>query len=111
MGARKVLRAALEDLLTLPEGAAKASRLTDPDEKAIVMNATALYEQIKDKGREEGREQALRDLLFRQLTRRFGELPRAVVERIDAADSAKLDRWDERFVTAATLDEVFGRKR
>lgn len=124
MGAKKVLRDALEELGTLPEAAwertaatgavgvlhslaAKASRLSDPNEKAIVMNATALYEQIKEEGREEGR----KALLLRMLSHRFGELSRTVVARINAADSAQLDRWGERLVTAATLDEVFGRKR
>lgn len=124
MGAKKVLRDALEDLGTLPEGAwertsaagavdvlhslsSKASQLKDPDEKAIVMNATSLYEQIKEAGREEGR----KALLLRMLGRRFGELPRAVVARVEAADSAQLDRWGERLVKATTLNDVFGRKR
>lgn len=81
--------------------------LKDPDEKAIVMNATSLYEQIKEAGREEGR----KALLLRMLGRRFGELPRAVVVRVEAADSAQLDRWGERLVKATTLNDVFGRKR
>lgn len=75
------------------------------------MNATALYEQIKEEGRKVGREEGRKALLLRMLSHRFGELSRTVVARINAADSAQLDRWGERLVTAATLDEVFGRKR
>ena len=136
MGSKKVLRDALEELGTLPESAwertaatgavgvlhslaSKASTLSNPTEKAIVMNATALYEQIKEEGREEGRRRGREEgraegkkgLLRRMLGHRFGELPPTVVARIDAANSSQLDRWGERLVTATTLNEVFKHSR
>jgi hypothetical protein len=59
------------------------------------------------KGRAEGRAEHARDLLLRQLRARFGEIPASVAERVHAAELAELDRWAERVVTAATVDEVF----
>jgi hypothetical protein len=47
------------------------------------------------------------DLLIRQLTLRFGELPTDVEERVREADGETLLRWGERFVTATTLGAVF----
>ncbi|MBX3234491.1 MAG: hypothetical protein KF837_44780, partial [Labilithrix sp.] len=69
MGAGKVLADALQELSTLPssawERAAAAGAIgvlhsltattSDPNERAIVMNARAVYEQILEKGRQEGR--------------------------------------------------------
>ncbi|WP_437292655.1 DUF4351 domain-containing protein [Sorangium sp. So ce426] len=64
----------------------------------------------RDEGLKEGRDEGLkeggRNLLLRQLRARFGELPAAVVARIDAADLAELERWGERVLGARTLDEV-----
>ena len=37
---------------------------------------------------------------------RFGELPAAIQQRIEAADADTLLRWSERVLTAQTLDEV-----
>jgi hypothetical protein len=66
----------------------------------------------RDEGLKEGRDEGLkeggRNLLLRQLRARFGELPAAVVARIDAADVAELERWGERVLGARTLDEVLG---
>ncbi len=48
-----------------------------------------------------------RDLVARQLTRRFGPLHPAVAERLAAAGADDLDRWAERLLDAPTLDAVF----
>jgi hypothetical protein len=63
-------------------------------------------EQGLEEGRAEGRAEGERRLLLRQLRARFGELPAAVVERIEAAGTADLERWGERLLGARTLDEV-----
>ncbi|WP_438037492.1 DUF4351 domain-containing protein [Sorangium sp. So ce128] len=71
-----------------------------------------LRNEGRDEGLKEGRDEGLkeggRNLLLRQLRARFGELPAAVVARIDAADVAELERWGERMLGARTLDEVLG---
>jgi hypothetical protein len=59
-------------------------------------------------GRQEGRQEGEALLLQRLLARRFGPLPAAIVERIAAASCADLERWGERVLDAASLDEVFG---
>jgi len=57
-------------------------------------------------GRQEGRKEGEFNLLLRQLRARFGELPAAVVTRIEAADIDELERWGERVLSARTLAEV-----
>ncbi|MBI4330663.1 MAG: DUF4351 domain-containing protein [Chloroflexi bacterium] len=52
---------------------------------------------------QEGEALALR----RQLARRFGPLPPWVEERLAQADRETLERWAERLLEAATIEEVF----
>lgn len=61
-----------------------------------------------EKGRDEGLRTGARNALLRQLRARFGALPEAAEARIQAADTAQLDVWIDRVLTAATLDEVLG---
>jgi hypothetical protein len=58
-------------------------------------------------GRKEGRNEALRGLLVKQLTRRFGPLPEAAMSRIQAAGPDLLEHWGERLLSASSLDDVF----
>lgn len=46
-------------------------------------------------------------LLRRQLTRRHGELPPSVAQRLEKASTEEIERWADRILTAKTLDEVF----
>lgn len=48
-----------------------------------------------------------REVLVKQLGLRFHELPAWAVQQLLAADEADLDRWTERVITAATIDDVF----
>ena len=56
---------------------------------------------------QEGQERTLRDVLVRQLVKRFGNLTASARQRIAAADMPELDRWIERGPLARTLDAVF----
>lgn len=58
-------------------------------------------------GRQEGRQEGERRLVLRQLRRRFGELPEALRERVEAAQCEELERWSDRLLAAGSLDEVF----
>ena len=49
-----------------------------------------------------------REVLLRQLRLRFGEVPDALVARIEQADPETLDEMLDRVVTAASLDEFGG---
>ena len=66
----------------------------------------ALQECLQE-GRQEGRQEGEFNLLSRLLTRRFGELPEAVVARLKSADSTLLELWGDRVLDASSLDEVF----
>jgi hypothetical protein len=73
------------------------------ESKEEIMTAGEILIQ---QGREQGLEQGVRGSLLKLLRKRFGELPDPVRARIEAAGSAQLDAWLDRFVTAASLDEV-----
>jgi hypothetical protein len=52
----------------------------------------------------------LREVLLRQLRRRFGALPASWIARVDKASAAELNRWADRVLTAESLAEVLGTK-
>ena len=60
----------------------------------------------RKEGRDEGRKEGQRDVLLRQLRRRFGELPEATIALVEAAEPAQLEQWADRILVAATLAEV-----
>jgi hypothetical protein len=66
------------------------------------------FEAEVDRGRRDGGRNVARRLLLKQLRLRFGELPAAVVARVEAADVPELEAWTERFVTALRLEDVLG---
>lgn len=69
------------------------------------------YDTIKAEGITQGIAQGKAELrratLDKLLRLKFGPLSDAVRARLDAADEASLDRWTERILFAATLDELF----
>ena len=58
---------------------------------------------------EEGRKDAIAESLLQVLEWRFGELPEAVTARVARSSKETLDRWFQRALDAATLDDVFAR--
>ena len=60
------------------------------------------------KGREQGREQGERSPASIMLTHRFGALPPAVLQHLEAMPSAEIEQMSDRILTAATLDDLFG---
>ncbi len=73
-------------------------------------------ERARRLGREEGLQQGLsqglldgeRELIRRQLVKRFGALPRAVTLRLERADAPELEQWAEQLLEAASLEAIFG---
>ena len=80
---------------------------TEVEEAVMNWFETEVDRGRKD-GRREGERQGRRAQLLKQLRLRFGELPAAVVARVEAADVPELDAWTERFVTASRLEDVLG---
>ena len=61
----------------------------------------------EQKGLEKGVEKGEALLLQRLLVRRFGALPSDVLAKISTANTSQLERWADRVLDAAVLDEVF----
>ena len=61
----------------------------------------------RNEGWKEGRNEGARALLTRQLTRRFGPLPEAAMNRLQAAGPEQLECWGECLLSAGSLDDVF----
>lgn len=59
------------------------------------------------RGKAEGEVRGKADSLLRLRERRFGPVPPARREKVNAADIATLDRWLDRIFDAPTLDAVF----
>jgi hypothetical protein len=66
--------------------------------------ALYVYEQLL---RNEEFQKGQREVLLRQLTRRFGALPDAIASRLADAGRSELERWSDRIFDAASLDDVF----
>ncbi len=83
--------------------------LDDDDVRETTMT---LAEELRAEGREQGLEKGLeqgclqgrRDMLLRQLSRRFGELPQSAIDRVNAAAAEWLDAWAVRIFDAQSLD-------
>jgi hypothetical protein len=95
---------ATSDLPRPVVGRVLTRRLTATTMKKFV----STKQQIRNEGIATGIVKGSADTLLRQLCHRFGaEAARAVEARIRAASIADLDRFAERILDAATIDEVF----
>jgi hypothetical protein len=67
-------------------------------------------ERFRQEGRQEGHQEGMQQgevqILLRQLSRKFGELPPDIRRKVESADSERLLQWSERVLTAHSLDEV-----
>ena len=75
------------------------------EEESEIMSIADWYEE---RGLQAGLKTGARNALLRQLRARFGALPEAAASRIEVADTAQLDIWLDRVLTAASLDEALG---
>lgn len=65
-------------------------------------------EEGRVEGRAEGRVEGERQLLKRQLFRRFGPISAEIGTRVDQADTDTLERWAEDILDATRLEDLFG---
>lgn len=81
-----------------------AGQLSAPVREDVMDLVEHFAQQKKEEGRVEGR----RGLLVKLLTLKFGPPSAEVEARIAAASLEETDRWAERILTAAAIEEVFG---
>jgi hypothetical protein len=83
-----------------------ADRMREVLEKILppgeAMKIVTTAEKLEAKGRIE----KIRDILLRQMTRRFATVPESVAQRIRTAALDDLDRWLDRVLDARSLDEL-----
>jgi hypothetical protein len=60
-----------------------------------------------ERGRQEGQQEALSQLVALQLAKRFGALPAAIEDRLRGATPGQLQAWGEAVLDAPTLESVF----
>jgi hypothetical protein len=82
-------------------------QLGERAKEAFMTGAQMLIERGKAEGRAGGEAKGKAELLLRQMRRKYGRVPAGVAKRLRGAASADLDRWAERVLTEASLDEVF----
>jgi hypothetical protein len=82
----------------------RIAALVGPEQEDTVQT---FYEMIVQEGFDKGLETGQRAMLLRQLGRRFGAVPEPFAARVAAATSPELERWSDRILDAASLDDVF----
>ncbi len=68
----------------------------------ITLKETRVYREIKEEGREEGE----RSLIYRQLTRRVGELPLDVRDRIATLNLEQLENLGEALLDFTSMADL-----
>jgi hypothetical protein len=86
----------------------RIAALVGPEQEATMQT---WYEMVVqegfDEGIEKGIEKGQRAMLLRLLGRRFGAVPEPIAARVAVATPPELERWSDRVLDAASLDEVF----
>jgi hypothetical protein len=91
----------------LSPGASDQPSLGPKVVKYVVQDGMTLDELLARGDYVEGIQEGMRALVLHQLVHRFGALPESVTRRVTKARTAKLKRWGERILDAASLDDVF----
>ncbi len=116
LGARKLDEDRRFKLLNFVQTYVKLDDRTAPEYEALLRESEnqevremfmTWADEIREEGREEGLRQGEASLLERQLNRRFVELPKWVLERLEQATREELGRWSERVLEARRLEDVF----
>ena len=93
------------------EGERNVKYVTSVERLAIERGMQQGLEKGMQKGLEtglaKGRAEGGSALLVRLLNRRFGSLPRTIIERLAQATPDQLEIWADRVLDADSLDDVF----
>jgi hypothetical protein len=122
LGAGPVLKAALAELAALPADAPERGAVLpimlrlwgerggaaqSAEDEDFYMSSQAFVDQWERELLAKGALKSTRDVLTRLLRARFGELDAAAESRIATATAEELDRWVDRVIVAARIDDVF----
>ncbi|WP_285259541.1 DUF4351 domain-containing protein [Halopseudomonas bauzanensis] len=89
------------------------ARYPQENSKMVGLTERLLNEGLEkgmQQGMQKGRQEGEASVLARLLTRRFGPLDAAILQRLQQADLVELERWTDNILDARTLDEVFDRR-
>jgi len=105
IGVRLVLQYLVEatDTVSAPDLVGWLREITSAGAQEEVMT---LAQQWLNEGIEKGIEKGRRQQLLRLVALRFGDVPEAAKARLGAGGQAELDRWEERLLFAASLEEM-----
>ena len=121
LGRGPTLRGAIEELHALPPESLEhrvampvllafqrymPQNFLEEEDMNILQELRANHAAWERQVRREGRKEGERAMLIRQLTRRFGPLPEAALERIENAGADEVEAWGDLVLTADTLDDV-----
>jgi predicted transposase YdaD len=87
-----------------PDAFLEAIRITMGDD--MKENAMTMEQRALARGEERGLQQGLQKAVRRQAESRFGALDAAALDRIARASTAELERWLDRILSAASLEEL-----
>jgi predicted transposase YdaD len=86
-----------------------SSRYPEED-KFMSTFAERFRQEGKQEGMQQGMQQGMRQgeaqILLRQLSLKFGEIPADKKRLVESADTESLKRWSERILSATSMDEV-----
>ncbi len=82
-------------------------RILQRPEETIMSTAERLMKEGEARGEARGELRGVARRLCRLLEKRFGPLPAEIAQRVGGAGIVDLDRWFDRVLDAATLDELF----
>jgi flagellar biosynthesis/type III secretory pathway protein FliH len=77
-------------------------------QKGILQGRQLGWQEGKLEGKIEGKQEGELAVLTRLLSRRFGALGAATIERLRRATPSELEHWADNILDAQTLEEVFG---
>ena len=72
----------------------------------ITFQETQVYRDIKQEGREEGREQEAQSLILRQLTRRVRELPQQTRQSVENLSLEQLENLGEALLDFQSMADL-----
>jgi predicted transposase/invertase (TIGR01784 family) len=72
----------------------------------ITLQQTRVYREIKQEGREEGREVEARSLVLRLLSRRVGELPQEVRQQVESLSLEQLENLGEALLDFTSMADL-----